>query len=230
MTPAAERKYLSLLLAVVGLVALYPVLLAAPDSRVLLSVLVTVVFLTSFRVVARDRAFRHAALLLGVPTLAGLWVGLLLPGSQRTAVGLAFHVFGASFYAVMIGAILRDVYRSPGVTPDSVYGAFCGYVLTGVVFGHVYSVIETLHPGSFRGDALAEVMSDNRRHFLLTYYSLVTLATVGYGDVVPGSDPARGLAVVEAITGQFYIAVLVAELIGKRVGQPPADASPPPRA
>jgi hypothetical protein len=54
-------------------------------------------------------------------------------------------------------------------------------------------------------------------HFQLTYFSFVTLTTVGYGDITPAREGPRGLAVVEAMVGQFYVAVLLGELIGKRV-------------
>jgi hypothetical protein len=85
----------------------------------------------------------------------------------------------------------------------------------------VYSLLEAVAPGSFRlrQDLATPVHDPERRQFLLTYFSPVTLTTVGYGDITPGSDPARGLAAVEAVLGQFYIAVLIAELIGKRVAQ-----------
>jgi voltage-gated potassium channel len=57
------------------------------------------------------------------------------------------------------------------------------------------------------------------RYFFLVYFSLVTLATVGYGDITPATELTRSLAVVEAILGQFYIAVLIADLIGKKLTQ-----------
>jgi voltage-gated potassium channel Kch len=65
------------------------------------------------------------------------------------------------------------------------------------------------------------------RYFLLAYFSLVTLATVGYGDITPATELARSLAVVEAIVGQFYIAVLIADLIGKKLSQAVAHPSTP---
>jgi hypothetical protein len=82
-------------------------------------------------------------------------------------------------------------------------------------------VIEIARPGSFRVDAefADQLQLEHHRHFFLTYYSFITLTTVGYGDVVPIKAASRGMAIVEAILGQFYIAVLIAELIGKRVAQ-----------
>jgi hypothetical protein len=66
---------------------------------------------------------------------------------------------------------------------------------------------------------LAQLAEEGRQRSVLTYFSFITLTTLGYGDITPGSGAARGLAMVEAIMGQFYIAVLVAELVGRRVSQ-----------
>jgi hypothetical protein len=64
---------------------------------------------------------------------------------------------------------------------------------------------------------------DDRQHFVLTYFSFTTLTSLGYGDITPSSDAARSLAVLESLFGQFFIAILIGELIGKRVSQVIAD-------
>ena len=98
---------------------------------------------------------------------------------------------------------------------------FLAALLVALVFGHLYCVIQAITPGSFhaRETFAAELQDETLRHSLLTYFSVVTLTTVGYGDITPVGGAARGLVAVEAVAGQFYIAVLVAELIGKRVSQ-----------
>jgi hypothetical protein len=145
----------------------------------------------------------------------------------QTPIAVGFQLVAAIFLSFTVATILRTVYREGQVSADSVFGAFCGYVLVGVAFGHLYGLSDLVAPGSFqaREEFVAQFQDPNRRHFLLTYFSLVTLTTVGYGDITPATDLARGLAAVEAIVGQFYIAVLVAELIGKRVAQ--ALSGPP---
>jgi hypothetical protein len=87
------------------------------------------------------------------------------------------------------------------------------------MFGHVFCLVEAFHPGSFH---MAEhvgplLLHDDQRHFRLTYFSLVSLTTLGYGDITPHSGSARSLACVEAIVGQFYVAVVIAELIALKV-------------
>ena len=80
-------------------------------------------------------------------------------------------------------------------------------------------------PGSFRG--IDPGAGGHRTHFLFTYFSFITLTTVGYGDITPGGDTARALALVESVAGQFYLAVLIADLVGKRVAQAVSAQHPP---
>jgi hypothetical protein len=90
-----------------------------------------------------------------------------------------------------------------------------GYLFVGLGWAVCYALIERFQPQSFKlSDSLVELgdRSQTLPH-LLTYYSFVTLTTVGYGDVTPISPAARTLAWMEAITGQFYLGVIVAGLV-----------------
>jgi hypothetical protein len=225
----ARNKYRLLLAALILLLVGYPVLRGARDVRLVFDFLLTVVFLAALAVVYADRRLRVLTVLLGFPTVLGVWVGYALPGVPARPLEVGLHLSAAVFFALTVAAILRGVYRDPVVSADSVYGAFCGYLLAGLAFGHVYCLVETLSPGSFTGGAdIADRLRDrDEQHFLLTYFSLTTITTAGFGDVTPAKDPARALAMVEAITGQFYIAVLIAELIGKRLSQVPPPAGTP---
>ena len=223
-------KYLALLLSLLVLVVVFPILRATPVTRVLLDVMFSIVFLAAFLIVFTKRWLRVVAFLLGTPTLLGIWTGYFIPGWPQKPLMFGSHLLSAMFYSFTISIILRDVHQEKGVSADSVYGAFCGYLLTGLTFGHLFRLVELTRPGSFQGDAFVGT-SPEEHHFLLTYFSFLTLTTVGYGDIVPTGDLARGLAVLEAVAGQFYLAVLVAELIGKRVSQglmPAAEDVPPP--
>jgi voltage-gated potassium channel len=222
-----RRRFQALLIAVVLLIVVFPMLRGVYGERLLFHVLVTLVYLAALFAVFTKRTLRWAALLLGTPTLIGIWTGYVLPGISHLPLVVGFHLLGALFLGFCVVTILRAAFAQAAVSSDSVYGAFCGYVLIGLAFGHLYCVVEALTPGSFTGSEAVKIHSENVGwgRFQLAYFSFMTLTTVGYGDITPSSDAAKGLAMVEAIIGQFYIAVLVAELIGKRMAQ--ALSEPP---
>jgi hypothetical protein len=221
MTWLRRHRFLALLLAVGLLLVVDPVLRGIPGTRPLVDGLITVAFLAAFPVVFTRSGLRLPALALGVVTVGGVWTGYVLPGLPRPPLVLGFHLAAALFGALTVGTILRDIFRAEGVSADGIYGALCGYLLVGVVFGHLYCVVEGIAPGSFRGaeGVVLRAGDEEQIHFLLTYFSLGTLTTLGYGAVAAASDTARALAVMEAVLGQFYIGVLIAELIGLRVSQ-----------
>src|SRR5262249_45053124 len=153
-----------------------------------------------------------------IPTVTGLWTGYVLADLPRIPLIVFFHLTATLFFAFTVSVILQSIFKERTVSADSIYGAFCGYLLIGLSFGHVYCVLEVLSPGSFHGggDFARRIQIEDWRFFDMTYYSLMTLTTVGYGDIIPGSQTARSLAASEAIIGQFYLAVLIAELIGRK--------------
>jgi hypothetical protein len=222
----ARRKYQTMLVALLMFLVAYPILRGPAGSPVLARVLLTGVFIAGWWVVFAGHRFRVAAVVLGAPALLGAWTGYALPEPRGPAVAVFFHVTAATFQAFVLFVLLRGVHREPIVSADTIAAALCGYLLLGVAFGHIYCLLDEIVPGSFGG--LDRGAGAAGTHFRLTYFSFITLATVGYGDITPTGDTARALAVVEAVTGQFYLAVLVAELIGKRVAHALSGNAPPP--
>jgi hypothetical protein len=102
------------------------------------------------------------------------------------------------------------------------------YLFLGLGWAVLYSMIEGFRPGSFEISPKLVTGGEVARPLphVLTYFSFVTLTTVGYGDISPVSPASRTLACMEAVTGQFYLAVIVAGLVsllvakGKREGLP----------
>jgi hypothetical protein len=101
---------------------------------------------------------------------------------------------------------LRFAMSAASVDAEHLYAALSAYLLAGIFFGLFYWILEQIGPGTFT------VAGDFSR-MSAVYFSFVTLATLGYGDIVPRTDVARGLAIFEGVGGQLFLAVMVARLV-----------------
>jgi voltage-gated potassium channel Kch len=126
------------------------------------------------------------------------------PAALLFWTGLAF---------VTAAAALRFAMRSTQVDAEHLYAALSVYLLAGIFFGVLYHAVDHGWPGSF---SVAGTAGDFGL-FDGIYFSFVTLATLGYGDVVPVSEVARGIAIIEAVAGQLFLAVMIARLVGSYV-------------
>ena len=120
-----------------------------------------------------------------------------------SAVTLGLWTLIAMFAAA--GA-LRFAMRARAVDAEHLYAALSAYLLAGIFFGISYWVLEQIAPRTF-------TTTGDFSRVSAIYFSFVTLATLGYGDIVPRSDVARGLAILEGVGGQLFLAVLVARLV-----------------
>jgi voltage-gated potassium channel len=216
-------RFLVLLITLLLLLAIPPMVQGFAARSPLSIVLYSLVMVAAILSLFEGRWLRWAVLGLGGSVLLGRWLAFLLVASSEDAITLADHFGEVIFLGFVAAMILRAIFTQTSISIDSIFGAICVYLLVGLAWGSLYSITEVFSPGSFQASGkLAETLkSPEIRQPVLTYYSFVTMTTVGYGDITPVSPPARTLAWLEAMTGQFYIAVLVAFLIGIRVSQGP---------
>ena len=150
--------------------------------------------------------------LRAVLAITAMWTAHWIPG---TAIVVTANGLNLLFLIIVTAAILSQVFRAEVVTRESVAGAICAYLFIGLMWAEVYSIIEIVSPGSFSSGAVgtAGIASARMQVSHFTYFSFVTMTTLGYGDVTPVSRPAQTLATLEAIIGQMYVAVLIARLV-----------------
>jgi hypothetical protein len=154
------------------------------------------------------RAGRHVlrTALVVVPTI--VLIIAVASGRSSDAASAAVAAGEASLALGAIVAIGRQLVTHPRVSASTILGALCMYLLIGLFFASVYAVADVVGPDPFfRQVAVARPVD-----FL--YFSYVTLATVGYGDLTAARDVGRMLAVTEALLGQLFLVTVVALIIG----------------
>lgn len=147
--------------------------------------------------------------LVVVARLVGQWLG------WGTFFEQASSVAWAAVAVIAAAGAVRFMFRPEAVRSEHLYAALSAYLLVGMFMGVLYAAIGARSPEAFLVLG-APASPDNFALGSAIYFSFVTLATLGYGDIVPVAEATRGLAVVEAVGGQLYLAVLVASLIGMR--------------
>ena len=154
------------------------------------------------------RKTRRVLLTFLVVVLAGRVGTAWLDQATLVPMNLALWTVVALLAAA---SALRFALGARVVDREHLYAALSAYLLAGVFFGVFYWVLEHTWSGSFA--VPGEGVQSNFSLTVAIYYSFVTLATLGYGDIVPRSEVARGLAIMEAVAGQLYLAVMIARLV-----------------
>jgi hypothetical protein len=149
---------------------------------------------------------------LTVLTLVLRWSALLRGGFGLELGSAVATVLWIGAAVVIVG---KELFRQDEVTTNMILGAIVAYLLAAVGFAYLYEILELFQPGSFAG--VPEAASPQELGDALLYFSLVSLTTVGYGDIVPASSVARPLAVFEGAFGTLYLAVMIARLVGLHI-------------
>jgi hypothetical protein len=202
--PSPGQRYGLLLLL---LVATY--LFSAFATGLVVSLVQTVVFVGTLLLALRNSLVSsRTARLIGTAVLAGtvIMVALLLAQPSGILVGLA-EIWTGLILLATVATILRRIVASTTVTLQSIYGALAAYMIIGLMFAAFYGAMSRLGAGTF----FAGGSPGNTKTF--QYFSFTTLTTLGYGDFTAASNAGRAVAVMEAMTGQIFLATLVARLV-----------------
>jgi voltage-gated potassium channel Kch len=207
-----RARYLFLLVLIALMLFLSPFLDALLWSTVLSDILLTAIFIAVIYAVSPKKHQLIIAAILGLPLIVSLWSVYWV--DVRT-LSLLTRIFGALFCAYNIFNILLYIFKSEEVNKETIFAAIDAYLLMALMFAFIFTVLEKLAPGSFssiEGHGM-DILSRFK------YFSFVTITTLGYGDIIPLTVKASALATLEAVTGQIYLVVLVAWLVGMHVSR-----------
>lgn len=182
----------------------------------------------------RSRHNAPWALILGLPAIGVRVLAVFREDSPTQNATVLF--FNAVFFGFLIWNLLHDLNKSGRRTSERIYGALCAYVFIGILFALAFAHMQFRDPETFASSQeaiLEQAEVESNLVPIFTYYSFVTLTTLGYGDITPVAEHARTLAWCEALIGQLYLAVMVAgfvavhisEGMSKKQDEPPPDDS-----
>ena len=229
----APRRHTALLTAIVALFMIRPLIGDRAIASVVFSIVLLVTLLFALYAIQVDDLLGERETLLAqrkrrsiigwalaVPAIAERLAIIYAPSP---AVYLAGTTLWLLLFIFVTWHLLRGVLRQKEITSETISMSISVYLLLGFTWGLFYIVLHHLQPLAFSlGSSPTPISGPSTEQTafpVLIYFSLTTLATIGYGDITPVTLQARYAAVAEGIMGQFYMAILVARLVGMQMSQ-----------
>jgi hypothetical protein len=173
------------------------------------SVLITLVLFSALLAIGGRRSTLVLGSVLVIPALAGKWVNYFRPDLAPPEIFLGA---GVLFIGYVVLHLFTFILRAPRVNMEVLCTAVANYLMLGLLWAFGYTLIAGVNPDAFvvtYGTSAGHVMKGVNS----MYFSFATLCTIGYGDIVPVSNIARMLAILEAVAGMFYMTMLIARLV-----------------
>ena len=223
-----SHRHTALLIAIIALLGVRPLIGESSVAHAVFSVVVVLVLVIALYTIQvdellgdRERSLHHrkhrGALgwMLAIAAIAFRLGDIVYPSHQLVTASSIVLLFFFLFVAV---TELRGVLKHKIVTRETISMSISIYLLLGLTWGFLFIVLFDFQPQAFSFGG-APAPSEQQVTPVLIYFSLTTLATVGYGDITPLTLQARYAAVSEGIAGQFYLAILVARLVSMQMSQ-----------
>lgn len=229
-----RHRHTALLAVLAAAFGVRPLIGESPVSHLAFSIAMILMLMVAIYTIQVDELVGEREVLLAERrkiSIAGWTLALLAIGERMFTIviphaGLSFAapVSWLLFSSFITWNELRAVLRQKVVTRETISMSISVYLLFGLTWGFLYILIFQRHPDAFSFPAAAPIAHSRDQLSsafpVLIYFSLITLTTVGYGDITPVSLQARYAATAEAITGQFYLAILVARLVAMQISGP----------
>jgi hypothetical protein len=225
----ARRRHSALLVAIIALVAIRAALgdsVVAPlvFSFALLILVVVALYNIQIDEMVGDRKAllierkrrTFAVWALAIAAMFERLMGIITPSHILYVTGAFCYLM---FFVYITFQLLRSLLRQRDITGETISMSISVYLLMGLSWGFLYVLIYDRHPQAFSFAGSTTPLSEHNIFPTLIYFSLTTLSTIGFGDITPVMMQARYAAVAEGITGQFYLAILVARLVGMHMSQ-----------
>ena len=212
-----QRKYTVLLGVLLGILVFQSFAITTGSESIGHDVISTVFGLAIFLVVFERSVLQTVmAVFLLIAISIGWERDLHVSSIFDQALRVTQAVALASFYWVVVWAILRNLFRTPVIGADNVFGAICGYLIAGQGWAHLNALAYLVAPATYLFDpkVVSPLVDWHGRTALFAYYSYAQMLSIGYSAVTPLNAPATTLSLLSALFGLFYTAVIVSQLVG----------------
>jgi hypothetical protein len=213
-------RFVQLFLFLILFMLLSPILHQTPFLAALLSILFLNILVVTLSFAGFDLRRRWPLILLWFAGTLMKVAALRRPDFHHgKLLEITSEIIISVLIVVCVVMILRYVLTSHEVSVDTIFGAIVAYFLIAFTFSSIYQAVAVIEPAGFSMPHNPDMPNRNVFNIEFNYFSFVTIASLGYGDIVPRLPVARILSILEAAIGQFYMAVVVAWLVSAHAGR-----------
>ncbi len=200
-------RFVSLWFLFALLIVLFP-FVKGDIGAFVFSILFSLILISSVLTAGDNPRVRLLGLSLMAIAVGSRWAYFLVGGLILNEIA---YLFGTLTLALVSLLLFLALFTTKEVSSRTIWQAISAYLLLGLAWASFYASIEALVPGSFRDSVFPDVAMS---FSTMIYFSFVTLATLGYGDILPTTQEARGLIIIEVLMGVLYMAILISRLVG----------------
>jgi len=203
-----NRRYWILFFSLLALIVLPAFMGTLYYANILFRITFSLVFFTSVSAVMTGKRLLLFGFVLAVAAAIIQWTSYLF--KDETHLFITTSILYLAFYIYIIHRLFLVIIRSQKVDIDVIVISVSIYLIAGIIFAIICSALDKIYTGAY-----TEMAVTGPRVYEFVYYSFITMATVGYGDIVPKIPETKALAVLIGINGQLYMTIIVAILVGK---------------
>ncbi|BCG62371.1 MAG: voltage-gated potassium channel [Methyloprofundus sp.] len=209
-----NNRFLVLVISLVLFFTCYPITENSTAAKLVMNLFFMLIVLSAVYAISDNLKPLLINFSLALLIIALRWIHYFYEVEVWVILELCTNIL---FWAYTSVYILKFILKHSIISSELIFAGIAVYFILGLAWASIYQLIEISHPHSF---LIATLKTDSQNlSFHMWYFSMVTLTTLGYGDISPVTMSARVFVVLEAILGQFYLAILIASLVGRSIAQ-----------
>lgn len=202
---------LSVICITIFIVPLFP----SSYHRILFSISYTIIFILSALAV---KYFQKRVAFFAIVVIVVEWISIVLNFPLLFKFGLPINFL---FFLMIVGILIVQIARAENVTVLVLMESISVYLLLGICFSIIVAFLESLSPNSFNFNQISGTINTSHLYNIeFMYFAFVSFTSTGYGDYLPLTPAAKSLSILISITGQLYIAIIIAMIVGKYLSKP----------